>query len=87
MSNYDEIFYTETDQDEMDLAAHEEAHKILSGEIPSSPETYAMVQKFYGKADSVEQHPAEVKDSVRARRDHAMRTVQRHIRSRICPQI
>ena len=48
MSNYDEIFYTETEQDEMDLAAHEEAYKILSGEIPSSPETYAMVQKFYG---------------------------------------
>jgi len=54
MSNYDEIFYAETEQDEMDLAAHEEAHKILTGELPSSPETYAMVQKFYGKADSVE---------------------------------
>jgi len=49
MSDYDEIYHTETnDLDEMDLAAHEEAHKILSGEIPSSPKTYAMVLKFYG---------------------------------------
>jgi len=48
MSDYDEIYHTETnDQDELDLAAHEEAHKILSGEIPSSPKTYAMVQKWY----------------------------------------
>lgn len=75
MSNYDEIFYTETEQDEdYDYAAMQEAEAILNGTIPSTPETYAMVQKFYGKP--VEQHTPEVKAPVRARRNNAMRTVR-----------
>lgn len=84
MSNYDEIFYTETEQDEMDLAAHEEAYKILSGEIPSSPETYAMVQKFYGSETTQGLAQATQPTLAKQGRDRALRSQDagmfRHIR-------
>ena len=34
--------------EDYDYAAMQEAEAILNGTIPSTPETYAMVQKFYG---------------------------------------
>ena len=78
MSNYDEIFYTETEQDEMDLAAHEEAYKILSGEIPSSPKTYAMVQKFYGIYDGkrLEQDAGQTQKRVCGNEHNILRDVR-----------
>lgn len=50
--------YTPTQTDEIDCsnyfeqidyAALEEAEAILNGDLPSSPETYAMVAKWYGR--------------------------------------
>lgn len=35
--------------EQIDWDAIQEAEAILNGTIPSSPETYAMVQKFYGQ--------------------------------------
>ena len=69
--------------EDYDYAAMQEAEAILNGTIPSTPETYTMVEQWYGKADSVEQHPAEVKAPVRARRDNAMRTMRVRDVSRI----
>jgi hypothetical protein len=62
--------------EDYDYAAMQEAEAILNGTIPSTPETYAMVEQWYGKADSVEHSPAKVKAPVRARRNNAMRTVR-----------
>lgn len=41
--------------EEYDFAAIEEAEAILSGQIPSTPETYRLVKKWYeGNSASVE---------------------------------
>ncbi len=63
-------------ENQFDADALEEAHKILTHEIPSSPETYAMVQKFYGKAGGVEQHTPETQSRISRKRNNAMRTVR-----------
>ncbi len=73
--------------EDYDYAAIEESEAILNGTIPSTPETYAMVQQWYGKTDSLEHSPAETKTPVRARRDNPVRTVRVRNVSRVCSQI
>lgn len=62
--------------EDYDYAAMQEAEAILNGTIPSTPETYAMVQKWYGKADSVEQHAPETQSGISRKQHNAMRTMR-----------
>ncbi len=59
--------------EDYDYAAMQEAEAILNGSIPSTPETYAMVLKFYG-SETTQGLAQGTQPALASEPDHLLRT-------------